>query len=151
MCNLNSYRDKDKASTKQMQLFLSNIMGEQFWDGLCEIITSEKPRIDMYEDTNSLVILAEAPAILNPEDIFIAASSNKLNIKFISKDKYNQLKPGKKIKSECLYDTYDRTVDLPYPVDDKSIKAVYENGMLEITMQKLDTNFENTIKVDFKK
>lgn len=144
-------RDKDKANVKQMQMFLSNIMGEQFWDGLCEVVTAEKPKIDMYDDGNMLTILAEAPAILNPEDIFIAAASNKLNIKFISRDKYEQSKPGKRIKGECLYDAYDRTIDLPYPVDDKSIKAVYENGMIEITMQKLDENFGSNVKVEFKK
>lgn len=148
---MSSSREKDKANAKQMQIFLSNIMGEQFWEGLCEIVTSEKPKLDIYDDGNTLTILAEAPAILHPEDIFIAAASNKINIKFISKDKYDQSKPGKKIRGECLYDTYDRTVELPYPVDDKSIKAVYENGMLEITMQKLDENFESTIKVEFKK
>lgn len=148
---MSSSRDKDKASVKQMQMFLSNIMGEQFWEGLCEIVTSEKPKIDMYDDGQMLTILAEAPSILSSEDIFIAAAPNRLNIKFISRDKYDQSKPGKRLRGECLYDTYDRTIDLPYPVDDKSIKAIYENGMLEITAQKIDENFENSVKVEFKK
>lgn len=149
---MSSNKGNDTNNGRQIKELISSLMGEQFWNGLCDVVNAEKPRIDMYEGEASITVLAEAPGILNSDDIFIAISSNKLNIKYTSRDKYQHSSaPGKRVKSECLYDTFDRTIELPFAVDSASIKASYENGMLEITMEKVDETFGRNVKVDFKK
>lgn len=144
-------KKNENQNLEYIKKIVTEVMGEELWNGFYDIITTERPRIDMYDDGSTLVILGEMPGILTPVDLFISVHSTKLNIRGISRDKYQSSKPGKILKSECLYGAFDRTLDLPYPVDEGSINAVYENGMLEITMNKATDDQGRTIKVEFKK
>jgi HSP20 family molecular chaperone IbpA len=102
---LSSNKGNDTNNGRQIKELISSLMGEQFWNGLCDVVNAEKPRIDMYEGEAPITVLAEAPGILNSDDIFIAIASNKLNIKYTSRDKYQHSSaPGKRVKGECLYD-----------------------------------------------
>lgn len=132
---------------------ITDSVGEDFWNGLCDVVTTERPRIDIYENANFILILAEIPGLISSEDVNISITSNRLNIKGVSKDKYqNQDKNAlKKIKSECLFGSFDRVVELPFKIDDEKIEALYENGILEIKIPKSEHTVENTIKIQFKK
>lgn len=130
---------------------VTEVMGEELWNGFYDVVTSERPRIDMYDDGTNILILGEIPGVLDPADMSITVSSNLLNIKGISRDKYQLERPGKILKSECLYGPFDRTLELPYPVYEKSITAVYENGILEITMKRASVDEGKNIKIEFKK
>lgn len=144
-------KNNDTMNLKYIKHVISEVIGEELWNGFYDVVTTEKPRIDMYDEGSCILVIAEAPGILNPDDISISVASNKLNIKGLMKDKYQRHKPGKVIKSECLYGAFNRIVELPYLVDEKSIKAIYENGLLEITMQRIDTVRDKTIDIEFKK
>lgn len=146
---MGSSKKNEKSSVNQLRSILSEVLGEELCTGLCDIITAERPRIDMYDGGDTLTVLVEAPGIISPGDVFISSSSDKLNIKCTTRDKFEENKPGKKLKGECIYETLDRTIDLPYAVDDKAIKAAYENGILEIRMQKVPEG-QDSIKVEFK-
>lgn len=125
------------------------MLGEDLCGGLYEILTAERPRIDMYDGEDTLTVLVEAPGIVSPGDVFISSSSDKLNIKCTTRDRYEENKPGRKLKGECIYETLDRTIDLPYPVDGSTIKATYQNGILEIRMEKAQELHDGVI-IEFK-
>jgi HSP20 family protein len=144
-------KNKESVDLKYVKQVISQVMGEDLWNGFYDVVTSERPRIDMYDDGNTIYIVAEAPGILNQNDISVSASANRLNIRGAIKDKYQHHKPGKILKSECLYGAFNRTLILPYPVDEKNIKAVYECGVLEVTLQRVDTVNENEVEIKFKK
>jgi HSP20 family protein len=147
---MGSSKGNENANLKYIKKVVSEVMGEDLWNGFYDVVTSERPRIDMFDSGSTLVVEAEAPGIINPADLNITISSNRLNIKGITRDKYQHNKPGKTLRTECLYGAFNRSIELPYPVDDRTMKAVYENGMLEITMQAINDNeAEKTIKVDF--
>jgi HSP20 family protein len=148
---LGSNKGNESQNIKYVKRIVTEVMGEEFWNGLHDVVTSERPKVDIYDDGNRLVLLFELPGILNTEDMSISVTTNKINIKGIRKDKFNENKPGKKIKSECIYETCNRTIELPYVVDDKNIKAVYENGVLEITMERINSVYDRTINVEFRK
>lgn len=148
MCAAKSNENVDLKYVKQV---ISQVMGQDVWNGFYDIVANEKPRIDMYDDGETLYIIAEAPGILNPGDIALSVSSNKLNIRGTIKDKYQRHKPGKILKSECLYGSFNRTILLPYPVDEKNIKAVYESGILEIVLKRSGPYNDNNIDIEFKK
>lgn len=144
-------KSDDNIDLKYIKKVVSEVIGEDLWNGFYDVMTTERPRIDMYDDGITLLVLAEAPSILKPEDVSISISSSRLTLKGIARDKFQRHRPGKVLKSECLYGSFNRTIELPYVVDDKSIKAVYENGMLEITMQRIGCDEDKTVEVEFKK
>lgn len=144
-------KSDDNIDLKYIKKVVSEVIGEDLWNGFYDVMTTERPRIDMYDDGITLLVLAEAPSILKPEDVSISISSSRLTLKGIARDKFQRHRPGKVLKSECLYGSFNRTIELPYVVDDKSIKAVYENGMLEITMQRIGCEEDKTVEVEFKK
>lgn len=141
----------DNPDLLYIKQVVSQIMGEELWNGFYDVVTSERPRIDMYDDGANLIVLGEIPGVLDPADMSISVSSNLLNIRGISRDKYQFERPGKLLKSECLYGPFDRTLELPYPVHEKSISAVYENGILEISMKRASMDEEKNVKIEFKK
>lgn len=149
---MGSAKSKENLNLQYIKDVVSGVMGEELWNGFYDVVTTQRPRLDIYDDNNKIVVLGEIPGILNPSDVTISVSENKLTIKGIAKDKYQQNMPGKRIKSECLYGAFDRTIELPYFIDEKSIKAVYENGLLEITMQRMDTKVDKrSVEVEFRK
>lgn len=148
MCAAKSNEEIDLRYIKKV---ITEVMGEDLWNGFYDVMTTERPRIDMYDNGSTLLVLAEVPSILSSEDVSISVSNLRLNIKGSSKDKYQRHRPGKMLKSECLYGSFNRTIELPYQIDEKNIKATYENGMLEIIMQRIITDETKTIEVEFKK
>lgn len=148
---MGSNRNSENQNSKYVKRIVTEVMGEGFWDGLQDIVTTERPKVDIYDDGSKLMILAEIPGILNTQDVSISVTVNKFNIKGIRKDKYLDNKPGKKIKGECIYESFNRTIELPYAVDDTSIKAVYENGILEVTMERMNSDHDKAINVEFRK
>lgn len=148
---MSAAKSNDNLDLKYVKHVISEVMGQDVWNGFYDVVTAEKPRIDMYDEGNTLHIIAEAPGILNQNDLSITVMSDRLTLRGFIKDKYQHHKPGKMIKSECLYGSFNRMVMLPYSVDEKNIRAVYENGILEITLLKVDNEIDKNIEVEFKK
>jgi len=148
---LDTEKNKEFEDLKYIKDIVAGVIGEDIWNGFYDVVTTERPRLDIYDNINSFIVLGEIPGILNPSDVSISVNANKLNIRGISRDKYLNNMPGKRIKSECIYGAFDRTVELPCSIDEKSIKAVYENGILEITMKKQEDCKVKTVEVEFKK
>lgn len=148
---MNTAENMDNFNLEYIKKIVSQVMGEDIWNGFCDVVTTERPRIDMYDAGSRLLILGEIPGILTPGEVSISVSGGKLYIRGIARDKYQNSKPGMVLKSECIYGAFERVLDLPYPVDENNISASYENGILEITMQRASVDNGRTIKVDFKK
>ncbi|KPU46342.1 Hsp20/alpha crystallin family protein [Oxobacter pfennigii] len=148
---MDTSKHDENPNLDYIKKIVSEVMGEGLWNGFYDVVTAERPRIDMYDNGKKIIVVCEIPGILKPSDLSISVSLNKLNIRGISKDKYLNNLPGNMLKSECIYGPFDRTVELPYIVNEKSINAVYENGIIEITMERADTGDEQHVRVDFKK
>lgn len=148
---MSSSRNNENINPEYIKFIVSQVMGPEVWNGFFDIVSNERPRIDMYDSGDSIYILAEIPGVLNNDDINISISSNKLTLKGTTKDKFLKSKPGKTLKTECIYGSFYRIIELPYIVDDKSIKASYENGILEIEMHRIEGIDKGNVNIDFKK
>ncbi len=86
------------------------------------VISEERePLVDVFEEKDSVVVIAELPGV----------DKNKIKLT-ISDD-------GRKlvIKASNEYHKYYKEVELPVPVDPKSAKASYKNGVLEVRLKKI--------------
>jgi HSP20 family protein len=96
------------------------------------LITEERePLVDVIERDNEIRVVAEIPGV-EKENIKVRVVNNKLIIEAKSDER-----------------KYYREVDLPAEVDEKSAKASYKNGVLDVVLKKKGTTEKGTeIKVE---
>jgi len=129
------FRTVDSLAKKMNQ-----VMGE-FDKGFDLEYGGFSPRIDISEDEQKLHITAELPGIEKSE---VKLSINEEGLLSIKGEKKREFKEEKKeeeisfIRAERIYGSFTRTFLLPDYVNRESIKAVYNNGVLEVTFDKVE-------------
>ena len=96
-----------------------------------------KPRIDVIEDENALYFEAELPGVVK-EDVKVSVNDENIltikgNKKFDKKDDINSC-----CRSERSFGEFARSFQLPDNVDSEKISAHYDNGVLTLTVPKME-------------
>ena len=92
------------------------------------------PATDISENETEYNISAELPGI-RKEDINVSLHDGVLSIEAHSKSEHEE-KGEKQIRSERRYGKYVRRFTLGDNVDDTSVQAKFENGVLKLAVQK---------------
>lgn len=92
------------------------------------------PDIDMFARGNDLVIQAEIPGV-DPKDVSIEVTDNTLTLSGERKTR-KEAKEENYYRSEISYGSFLRELSVPSGIDPNSINAVYDKGILEITIPK---------------
>jgi len=116
------------------------------WDLDLPTETVNFPKIDIWEDEEKYVVEAELPGF-DKKDIDINVTDDILTIK-ASRKKEEEKKDKNYYYAERSYGEFVRSVRLPSEVDKKSIKAKYNNGVLELTLPKTKEAKEKTTKIE---
>lgn len=94
------------------------------------------PRTDIAEDGNNYFMCIELPGI-NKEDVKITVTEEKeLTVQGEKQATMNENKSM--LKSERVYGKFSRTFLLPDNLDLQKISAKFENGILELSMPKIE-------------
>jgi len=93
------------------------------------------PLLDMHESESELIIHAEVPG-LDKDDLSVEVIGNRLTMRGVKKSVLEQKGGDGYFISECHYGSFARTVQLPYEMDERSIKADLSNGVLTIRLAK---------------
>ena len=104
------------------------------------------PAVDVYETSDNLVLKAELPGI-KKEDVSVEVKDNTLSMKGerkfekdIEEENYHRM--------ERAYGSFYRLFSLPTTVDPDKIRASFKNGVLEITVPKIEVEKPKQITVD---
>ncbi|MBI2863158.1 MAG: Hsp20/alpha crystallin family protein [Chloroflexi bacterium] len=108
-------------------------------------VTPEMPTIDMYETDDSLVVKATLPGV-KPEDVDISVTGDTLTVKGESKAD-QEVKRENYIRKERRHGSFSRAIALPLPVQVDKAQALYENGVLTLTLPKAEEIKPKSIKV----
>ena len=104
------------------------------------------PLVHIFEENGAIRLVAEVPGV-KPEDVQITVEGNLLTIKG-AREQVMQEKAEKVHRYERAYGTFERTFTLPATIDPNKIKATYENGLLTLTLPKVEAAKPHLIKVD---
>ncbi len=97
---------------------------------------SFSPKIDISEGEKNINVVAEIPGVAK-EDIKIVLQDNILSIE--GEKKKEEVKNDENFyRSERSYGSFKRCFTLPAEVDSDKVDAKFENGVLKITMPKLE-------------
>jgi HSP20 family protein len=104
------------------------------------------PAVDVHETKKDVFVILDLPAV-NPKEVSISIVDNRLTIKGERK-KEEETKEENYYKSERLYGTFQRVVQLPAEVVGDKAKATYKDGVLKITVPKSQKAVPKEIKVE---
>lgn len=106
------------------------------------------PSVDIYENDNDFSIKASVPGV-KQEDLDISIVGDTLTIK--GEVKAEEEEQGKNYyRQECRYGTFARSLTLPAELNTDKAEASMENGMLTLTIPKMEKAKPKAIKVKTK-
>ena len=106
------------------------------------------PAIDMYQTDNEVVVEASIPG-LRTEDVQINITGDVLTLKGEMKQEEERKDKAWHIR-EHRFGSFERSVALPTAVKADKAEAVFENGILTITLPKADEVKPKTINIKAK-
>lgn len=111
-----------------------------------ELSGSWVPPVDIYETEDSIIVVAELPGV-DQANISIEAQENTLTLKGerrqtqeITRRNYHRIERG--------YGSFQRTFTLPRSIDQRKAKAIYKDGILEITLPKVEAIKPNQVQIE---
>jgi HSP20 family protein len=107
------------------------------------------PPVDISEDTHNIILKAEIPGI-KAEDLNISLENNVLSISGERKFKGEESKENFH-RIERRYGKFSRSFTLPSGVDAPNVNAIFEDGVLTITLPKREEFKPKQIRIGVNK
>ncbi len=101
--------------------------------------------VDMYQTSGEVVVKAALPGV-KPEDVDISITGDTLTIKAEHKEERG-VKDEDYFCRECRYGALSRSLTIPVEVKGDKAEAVFEDGILTITLPKAEAVKPKQIKV----
>lgn len=104
--------------------------------------------VDLYETDDDLVITANVPGV-KPEELDINITGNTLVVKGETRLE-EKTEKGNYLRQELRYGSFQRALTLPTDVQSDKAQAVYENGVLILTLPKAEAVKPKSIHINVK-
>ena len=127
----------------------SNWLRPMHWPAWTEHLTpfeGKTPRVDIIDRETEVVIRAELPGV-KKDDLDVSLNENSVTIRGTTKQEEQEEK-GEYYRREMSYGEFMRTVALPADVDRDKAKAKFKDGVLELTLPKVETAKRSSLKIE---
>jgi len=104
------------------------------------------PSLDVIERDDEVVVRAALPGV-SKDDLEISVSGTLLTLRGGAKEKKKE-EEGEYYRAEIPHGPFERTLALPAEVDESKARAAMKDGMLELTLPKLDKAKRRRIRID---
>ena len=104
------------------------------------------PRVDMIDRDDEVVIRAELPGV-KKDDLEVTLSEHVVTIEAHTTREEKEEK-GEYYRRETSRGDFQRTLTLPGGVDEAKAKAHFADGVLELTLPKLEKTSRRKVKVE---
>ena len=104
------------------------------------------PRVDVFDGEENVVICAELPAV-DKKDLEISVNDTSVTIKgkVVRKEKVEK---GEYCRCEIGFGAFSRTLALPCAVDGSKAIASLKDGLLELTLPKVEKSKRHMVVID---
>jgi len=116
------------------------------WSQVSTLMEEKAPNLDIIERDNEIVVRAEMPGV-DKKDIDISVTDRMVTIKGYTKQEHKEEK-GDYFRSEIFQGAFSRTATLPCEVDADKARARFSDGILELTIPKLEASKRHKVKVE---
>ena len=126
---------------------LNSFFDTPFWSSFgrtSQLFTGWSPALDLYESGDNMVAVVELPG-MRKEDIDISLHDGTLTI---SGERKRESKNGETAqRTERYVGTFRRSIALPTRVDASKVNAIYQDGILKVTLPKAEEAKPKQIQV----
>lgn len=149
----------DSGFFKEMDRFFDEYLPQRWWhqwrlgrpEGLfahpmLSPFEGKTPRVDVLDREEDFLVKAELPGV-EKKDINITIAQNVLTLE-AKMSKEEKEEKEEYYRREISSGSYKRTIELPVAVKDSEAKATFKNGVLELTIPKVEKTKRSTIKVE---
>lgn len=141
----NPFRGFDTLA-KRMNDLMSDFEKDSFFRDINFGSRSFLPVTDIKEDEKNIYITAEIPGI-DKENIKVTINEDNV-LQIRGEKKHEEKKESESyIRMERVFGEFSRSFILPDNVKEDSIKAKFENGVLNITLEKVEPSKPKEIEV----
>ena len=106
---------------------------------------TQMPNVDVYSNAREVIIETELPGV-RKDEIEITLHKQTLTIKALKFECFEE----DKVNYVCMERSFGRifrAIDLPFPVDSGRVKAAYRDGVLKITLPRIEDKRSSAKKV----
>lgn len=107
------------------------------------------PAVDVFEEKDAVRIMAELPGV-KADEVKISLENNVLTIRG-EKRQVAEERTERVHRYERCYGTFERSFTVPTTIDADHIKAAYEDGVLTLTLPKVEKAKPRQISVEAQK
>lgn len=146
--SIQSFSDVEKAFDRFFGRRLPTLLHRKdtpLLDNLFEFDGQRLPSLDVIDRDNEVLVRAEIPGI-EKEDINISLTDNLLTIKGQSRSEKKEEK-GDYFRHEISSSSFARSVTVPSGVDAAKTIANLKDGVLEITLPKVESSKRRSIAI----
>lgn len=104
------------------------------------------PKVDVFEENENIVFEIEAPGV-NKDDIDISIEDNRLVIQGERREQREAGEERDYYRSERFFGTFQRSFTLPDTIDAESVEALYDDGVLTVSLPKAEQAQRKTIDI----
>jgi HSP20 family protein len=108
------------------------------------------PFTDVYETDEQFVVSCDLPGLQSKEDVNLQIRDNELLISGTLHKAQPGLQEDRMHKQERFSGQFHRAVTLPSRFSSENVKAVYQNGVLNIFLPKTGADRKASINIEFK-
>lgn len=116
------------------------------WGELAAPFEGRMPKVDVIDRDDEVVVRAEVPGV-EKDNLDVSVSNNSVTIKGETRREEKE-ENGDYHRCEISRGSFARTVLLPSDVDTEKVKAEFKDGVLELTMPKIEKTKRRSIKID---
>ncbi len=140
------FREIDTIRQQINHLLDEWMHGQEHENLFPKLNTTWTPAIELKERETDMILKAEIPGI-EAKDLDVEVSTDVVAIA----GEYQQEKQEQDkgfLKTEFRYGQFQRIVPLPVPVKNDQVKAEFKNGVLTLTLPKVEAAKRNVVKID---
>ena len=116
------------------------------WGELSAPFEGKTPNVDVIDREGEIIVKAELPGV-DKKDIDVSVSKNSVTIKGKTSHEEKEEK-GNYYRCEISSGAYSRTLPLPAEIDEEKAKANIKDGILELTLPKVEKAKSKKINVE---
>lgn len=138
------FRDLISIQDRMNRLFEQTLSRSRDEEGIATATWT--PAVDIYETAETIVMKAELPG-LNRDDIDIQIQDNTLVLRG-ERRFARDVQQENYLRIERAYGSFHRTFTLPATVRQEGIRAVFRDGVLELTLPKTEGATPKRISIE---
>jgi HSP20 family protein len=119
---------------KQWNQFFNNDFWGQFEPFLETTTSSTSSGVNMYQRENELLVVIALPGLEGTEQVEVYTYYKTLEIQA---EIHLQFENFELIEEGIFQGTFKKMLELPFPVNEQRVEAIYENGLLFIRLHRL--------------